>query len=276
MSLNKVIDPNVPTALKVLIRACFGFVFFSPLIIKDGMSIFKSRNYTIHFIRILYMSMAMGSTYFTYATLPFPIATSIGFTGPIFTAVLSFFVLKDKLSWQQWIAIIVGYAGVLLFINPHGDMNHAVYVAIFANIVTGLNLIYVKKLTSIDSRNTIVIIGNIGVIITSSIWVFIIWVLSHSPTYLNFIIWQLPSINDIALLMCMGFLGAFSQIAYVTALTHSSPAFLGPFEYSRLVIAVPIGLGLGDALPHGQEIIGIVVIVTATLYLSWKGYTNDK
>lgn len=276
MSLNKVIDPHVPTALKVLIRACFGFVFFSPLIIKDGLSIFKSRNYTLHFIRILYMSMAMGSTYFTYATLSFPIATSIGFTGPIFTAVLSFFVLKDKLSWQQWIAIIVGYLGVLLFINPHGDMNQAVYVAIFANIVTGLNLIYVKKLTSIDSRNTIVIIGNIGVIITSSIWVFIIWVLSHSPTHLNFIIWQLPSINDIALLMCMGFLGAFSQIAYVTALTHASPAFLGPFEYSRLVIAVPIGLALGDAFPHGQEIIGIVVIVTATLYLSWKGYTNDK
>jgi drug/metabolite transporter (DMT)-like permease len=275
MSLNKVIDPNLPTALKVFIRACFGFVFFSPLIFKDGLAIFKSRSYKLHGIRILYMSLAMGGTYFTYANLPFPIATAIGFTGPIFTAVLSYLVLKDRLSWQQWIAIIIGYCGVILILNPQGDINSGIYVAIFANIVTGLNLIYVKKLTSVDSRNTIVILGNIGVIFTSSIWVSIIWLLSNTPS-LYFITWQLPSINDIALLMCMGFLGAFSQIAYVTALTYATPAFLGPFEYSRLVIAVPIGLALGDALPQGQEIIGIIVIISATLYLSWKGYNNDK
>jgi drug/metabolite transporter (DMT)-like permease len=276
MSLNKVIDPNLPTALKVFIRACFGLVFFSPLIIKDGLSIFKSRNYTLHVVRILFMSMAMGGTYFTYANLPFPIATAVGFTGPIFTAVISYLILKDILNWNQWLAILVGYIGVLLLINPQGEINNAIYVAIFANIVTGLNLIYVKKLTSYDSRNTIVILGNIGVIITSSIWVFIIWVLSRNEPYFNFIVWQLPNFSDIALLMCMGFLGAFSQIAYVSALTYASPAFLGPFEYSRLVIAVPIGLALGDALPQGQEITGILVIISATLYLSWKGYSNDK
>lgn len=276
MSLNKVIDPNVPTALKVLIRACFGFIFFSPLILKDGLAIFKSHNYTTHFIRILYMSVAMGGTYFTYANLPFPIAVSIGFTGPIFTAILSYFVLRDTLNWNQWIAIVVGYLGVLLMINPHGNINNTIYIAIFANIVTGLNLIYVKKLTKTDTKNTIVIIGNIGVIITSSVWSLVHWLLSTGTAYFNFIMWQLPSFNDIGLLMCMGFLGAFSQIAYVTALTHASPAFLGSFEYSRLVIAVPIGLALGDSIPKGHETIGILIIIGATLCLSWKGYNNDR
>jgi drug/metabolite transporter (DMT)-like permease len=173
-------------------------------------------------------------------------------------------------------AILVGYIGVLLIVDPTGDINSTIYVAIFANIFTGLNLIYARKLTNIDSRNTIVIIGNIGVIITSGLWSLLHWILHAYHSSLVNITWQLPDITDMLLLMGMGGLGAFSQIAYITALRYASPGFLGPFEYSRLIIAVPIGLALGDSFPKQQEIIGILTIVGATLYLSWKGRLNDK
>lgn len=276
MSIHKMVNPDIPTALKVFLRACFGLAFFSPLFIKEGLAIFKSTNYTLHLVRIFYMSLAMGGTYFTYANLPFTVATSIGFTGPIFTAVLSYFILRDRLKIGQWLAIFTGYIGVLLIVNPTGEINNTIYVAIFANIVTGLNLIYARKLTAIDSRNTIVIIGNIGVIITSGTWSLFHWVIHAYHNSLVNLTWQLPNTTDTLLLMGMGFLGAFSQIAYITALRYASPGFLGPFEYSRLVIAVPIGLALGDAFPGQQEIIGILTIVGATLYLSWKGRLNDK
>jgi drug/metabolite transporter (DMT)-like permease len=276
MSIHKLVNPDIPTSLKVFMRACFGLVFFSPLIIKDGLTIFKSTDYKLHLIRIFYMSLAMGGTYFTYANLPFTVATSIGFTGPIFTAVLSYFILKDRLKFGQWISIFIGYLGVLLIVNPTGDINNTVYVAIFANIVTGLNLIYARKLTAIDSRNTIVIMGNIGVIITTGIWSLLYWLLHVYGNSLASITWQLPNLNDTLLLMGMGLLGAFSQIAYITALRYASPGFLGPFEYSRLIISIPIGLALGDALPEQQQVLGILTIVVSTLYLSWKGRLNDQ
>ena len=276
MSIHKLVNPDIPTSLKVFMRACFGLLFFTPLIVQDGLSIFKSAHYKLHLVRIFYMSLAMGGTYFTYAHLPFTVATSIGFTGPIFTAVLSYFILKDRLKFGQWVSILVGYFGVLLIVNPNGEINNTVYVAIFANIVTGLNLIYARKLTSIDSRNTIVIIGNIGVIVTSGLWSLSYWLLHASGNSLVNITWQLPNLTDTLLLMGMGCLGAFSQIAYITALRHASPGFLAPFEYSRLIISVPIGLALGDAFPENQQIIGILTIVSATLYLSWKGRINDQ
>jgi drug/metabolite transporter (DMT)-like permease len=276
MSIHKLVNPDIPTSLKVFMRACFGLVFFSPLIIKDGLAIFKSTKYKLHLVRIFYMSLAMGGTYFTYANLPFTVATSIGFTGPIFTAVLSYFILKDRLKFGQWVSIFVGYMGVLLIVNPTGDINSTVYVAILANIVTGLNLIYARKLTAIDSRNTIVIMGNIGVIVTSGLWSLFYWLLHAYGNSLAPITWQLPKLNDTLLLMGMGLLGAFSQIAYITALRYASPGFLAPFEYSRLIISVPIGLALGDAFPEYQQILGILTIVAATLYLSWKGRLNDQ
>ncbi|GEM_PF-2423334 len=276
MSIHKLVNPDIPTSLKVFMRACFGLVFFSPLIIKDGLAIFHSSNYKLHLIRIFYMSLAMGGTYFTYANLPFTVATSIGFTGPIFTAVLSYFILKDRLKFGQWISILIGYLGVLLIVNPTGDINNTVYVAIFANIVTGLNLIFARKLTAIDSRNTIVIMGNIGVIITTGIWSLLYWLLHVYGNSLASITWHLPNLIDTLLLMGMGLLGAFSQIAYITALRYASPGFLGPFEYSRLIISIPIGLALGDAFPEQQQILGILTIVASTLYLSWKGRLNDQ
>lgn len=268
------IDPSIPTSIKVLIRASFGLFFFSPIIFKDGFKVFHSNKPRLQLTRILYMSVAMGGTYYTYSNLPFTLAISIGFTGPIFTAALSYFILKDRLSWGQWGSIIVGYIGVLIMTNPQGEINNAVYVGILANIFTGLSLIYAKKLTRIDSRNTIVILGSIGVIITSSVWTLGYWLMNVYQNPLASSIWIWPDWSDVKLLMGMGFLGAFSQIAYITALKHASPSFLAPFEYSRLVIAVPLGLLLGENLPQHQEFIGILLIIISTLYMSWKGSRN--
>lgn len=274
MTLNKMIDPSIPTSLKVLIRAIFGLFFFSPIIFKNGQNVFHSTNLKLQLTRIFYMSVAMGGTYYTYSNLPFTLAISIGFSGPIFTAVLSYFLLQDRLSFGQWVSIILGYIGVLIMTNPQVEINNAIYVAILANVFTGLSLIYAKKLTQIDSRNTIVILGNIGVIITSFIWTLGYWLINIYQNPLASSIWIWPDWSDLKLLMGMGFLGAFSQIAYITALKHASPSFLGPFEYSRLVIAVPIGMLLGEGLPQYQEFFGILLIIISTLYMSWKGSRN--
>jgi len=276
MTLNKMVNPDIPTSLKVLIRSSFGLMFFSPIIIKEGLSVLRSKNTKLQLIRIILMSMAMGGTYFTYSNLPFTIATSIGFTSPIFTAVLSYFILKDRLAFGQWVAIIVGYAGVLLITNPQGGITSAIYVAIFSNIITGLGVILTKQLTAIDSRNTIVILGNVGVVCITSIWSLVYWLISLNLQGLGPIVWALPNWNDLALLMGMGFLGAFSQMSYITALSYASPSFLSPFEYSRLIIVVPISLAFGEAFPQQQEIIGIIVIISTTLYMTWKGSRREQ
>lgn len=271
MSLNKQINPQVPVSIKVFIRACFGLIFFSPIILKDKLKAIKSNNFSMHIYRIIFMSLAMGGTYYTYTHLPFTIAISIGFTGPIFTSVLAYFILKDRLSLKQWMAILVGYIGVLIMINPQGEFNNAIYVAVLANILTGLSIIYAKRLTAIDSRNTIVIIGNIGIVITSSVWTLMYYLINVYGNSLANIVWQMPSQTDLFYLMGMGFLGAGSQIAYITALKHSSPSFLSPFEYTRLVIGVPIGIAIGEMFPGQQEWIGIAVIILSTFYMSTQG-----
>lgn len=268
------VNPDIPVSIKVLIRSIFGLLFFAPLLIKHGFNLLTSNNISLHLKRIAFMSVAMGGTYYAYTHLSFAIATSVGFTGPIFTAVLAYFILKDRLNFQQWMAIVAGYVGVVIMTNPQGDISSAIIVAIFANIFTGLSLIYARKLTATDDRNTIVILGNMGVIVTSALWTVLYWISTVYQSPAETAVWVLPQPNDFILLMLMGFLGALSQSAYVNALRYASPSFLAPFEYSRLVIAVPIGLTLGEALPNQHELIGIGVIILSTLYMTWQGRKN--
>ena len=69
----------------------------------------------------------------------------------------------------------------------------------------------------------------------------------------------------------MGLLGTLSQFSYVSALTYASPSFLAPFEYFRLIVALPIALILGEALLDIRQLIGVCIIIVTTLYLAKKG-----
>eukprot|EP01132_Coremiostelium_polycephalum_P000729 gene729-902_t len=271
MSINKLVNPAIPVPVKVFIRAVFGLLFCIPLIFQYGPSIIQPVKLRPHIVRVLLTTLAMGATYFTYTQLPFTIAIPLGFTGPIFTAVLAYFILKDRLSVGQWLAIFVGYMGILLVMNPRGVVNYAVFVAIIGNIIAGLNLLYTKKLTQVDARSTIIVLGNMGIVLTTFIWSCTYWVASkYDSTWLS-TAWMCPSGRDLQLLLVMGGLGLISQVAHITALKHASPSFLSLFEYSRIIFSVPIGLLLGEAWPGFQEMMGIGLILATTVYNAWQG-----
>lgn len=271
MSINKIISPTIPVFLKIFVRTSFALLFFSPIILKNGWRIFISKKPSLQVLRIFLMTTATGATYFTYTQLPFTTAISLGFTGPMFTAILAYFILKDRLQVGQWIAVFVGYAGVCLIAQPQGEINNAVYVALVGNVLTALGLIYAKKLRQVDSGHTIVAIGNVGVVLIMAIWIFVYWLVSIYGNSFMHITWVWPTWKDLQLLMAMGFLGTISQLSGMQALKYTSPSFLAPFEYSRLVIAIPIGLALGEALPSYREVVGILIILVSIIYSSWKG-----
>jgi drug/metabolite transporter (DMT)-like permease len=269
MAINKTVNPGIPVFLKIFLRMGFGVLFFIPIILQDGWSIFISKKPTLQITRMLLVTTALGATYFTYTQLPFTTAVSLSFTGPIFAAVLSHLILKERLPVGQWIAIVAGYVGVCLMVQPQGVINSVVYVAIAGNIAAGLQLIYIKKLLQVDSGNTIVAIGNVGAIILSALWGGVYWLVSVHEDSLIHITW--PDWKDLQLLIVMGLLGTISQLAGVQALKYSSPSFLAPFEYSKLVLAVPIGLILGESLPSYLEMLGIWLILVSIIYSSWQG-----
>ncbi len=267
MSVNKLLSPDLPGVLKLLLRGIFGFLFLMPAVFRLGIHVFHTKTIQLQGIRMIFLALAMSGTYYTYTHLPITLATAIGFSGPIFTATLAHYFLKDRITMDLWLVIIAGYVGVLIMVGPAWTTSLAIIVALGANIVTGMNLIYIKKITRFDSPLTILLWGNIGLIgIAFSYWMWAICVSSADSQ-----IYIFPTLHDFGLLIILGCLGTLSQFSYISALRHASPSFLAPFEYFRLVVAIPIALALGESLFDFRQIIGGSVIILTTLYIAKRG-----
>jgi len=255
MSLVKLMSHHTAPLTLLVVRMFFGLLFFSPFILKTGTQSFKTPNFLLHFLRAVLVSIAMFCTYYTYSHLPLALATSIGFTGPLITVLFSSLVFKERISFWQWLALIGGYGGVLIMVQPQSLMlNEAVWVALLGNIVTSCIVLLTKKLSNTESTLKIMTYSSfLSFLLMGSIF---IWTTS------------LPSQADLWVLALAGGLGILSQFCYIQALKYGQPSHVAPFEYVRLVLMLPLGYFLFDEAISLLTFCGSVIIIVTTYYLT--------
>ncbi|MCX7338087.1 MAG: DMT family transporter [Alphaproteobacteria bacterium] len=236
MSFAKSLDSSIHESLLVFFRSSFALVFSLPFIVKLGPTFFKTKRPGLHLVRTLLVCCSMGCTYYAYRRLPLASASAIGFTGPIITTTLAIILLKDHVTWKKLAAILGGYLGVLIVVEPASlDVNQAFYVLIAANFLASLALITTKKLSATENPLLIITYTNIAsLLISAAVTLF----------------------------------GAFSQFCYIRALKLGNPSFLSPFEYTRIVVAVPFGIFFFGEYPTLHVLVGAAVIISITYYLT--------
>ncbi len=255
MTLAKKISPEISGATLIFCRLSIGLAFAMPLFIGQGIQIIiKTQFIGFHLIRAVIVTCAMGCTYYAYRNLPMAEAASIGQTGPLFTTLLAVLILREKMTLSKWLAMVVGYAGVLFIVKPGtGELNIAVLVALAANLLAGMAIIIAKKVSSIDSSSTILFYGTVGTLILTSIQVLFSW--------------QTPSTIDSIYLIFIGASGMFSQYCYLQALKYAPASFVTPFEYIRLCVTIPIGIVVFNEMPDLYSLLGSLIIVGSIIYL---------
>ncbi|HUX79198.1 MAG TPA: DMT family transporter [Alphaproteobacteria bacterium] len=255
MAFAKTLSPEVDSIIVLFMRYFFGLILFSPFVFQAGIKGFVTSRPVLHITRVLCVGAAMGCTYYAYRNLPLALATSIGMTGPLFTTLLSMMILKDSISLPKWILILFGYIGVIVMVRPHElPISTGVWVELLANLFAACSIICVKLLSRTESTLTIMLYAN-----TVTTFVAGLLVLS---------IWKTPGPQDLIALMAIGALGVFSQYCSVTALRYASPSYLAPFEYTRLIFAVPVGYLFFQELPTLWTLCGSLIIIGATYGLT--------
>ena len=257
MAIAKHLDSSIPTTMVVFVRNSFGLLFFIPIFIKKRHCISLTNNISLHIIRIILGVFAMLCTYYTYRNLPIAFATSVGMTMPMFITTLSGLILKEYIGYKKWGLITLGYIGALIIIKPISfAINAAIVTALIANALAATCIVIIKILSRKDSVVTIMLFGNVGIFVVSFC--------------LSFIQWHVLNFYDLILLSLTGLLGLITQICTTTAIKLTSPSFIAPFEYTRLLFAMIIGFVLFDEVPEMSTLIGmsIVVISTYTMAIS--------
>ena len=260
MSINKHLSHSIPIPLVLFFRTLFGLLFFLPFFIKEkGYLQLKTQRPSLQAVRIALVIASMCCTYFAYRHLPLAQATSLGFTGPLVTTLFTALFLKEHINVKRWGLIILGYCGVLVMINPFQEsaqiiLPFAVTSMLFANIFASGAIICMKRLSALDSKVTLMSYMTLSSFLVAAVLVPFVW----KPI----------EISDIVLLAVIGGLGSLSQFSYLSAITNASPSFVSPFEYTRLVVAIPIGIFFFQETPTLWTLLGGLIIIVASWIIS--------
>lgn len=263
MSFAKTLSAEIHGASLIFCRLAFGFAFMMPVLMTQGIrEVIQTNKRWLHVARGAILFTAMGCTYYAYRNLPLAQAATIGQSGPLFTTVLSILILKERISFSKWIALIIGYIGVLFIIKPaEGELDAAVLIALLANLLAGFGIVTAKLLSSTERSQTILFYTTGAALILSTVG--------------GIYYWHTPSSWDLAVLIIIGGAGTFSQYCYLQALKYAPASFVTPFEYSRLCFSVPIGVYFFNEIPDTYMILGSLIIITSIIILV-RGQTPQQ
>lgn len=218
--------------------------------------------HTVHpWMQILRGVLLVGSTtffYFALRYLPLAEAAAITFVGPILTALLSGPMLGDKVSRRQWIAVFIGFTGVLIIMRPGGGVLSLPAVFPLATaILFSVYQIVTRKVAGRDHPNTsLFYTAVVGGAITSFAVPFH-WV---TPTA-----WQAVGV------VCIGLFGGLGHLLLIRSMEYASPSTLAPFVYSQLIWTTTLAFLVFGEFPEPMTLFGMFVVVAAgMLAVNWK------
>lgn len=185
--------------------------------------------------------------------------TAIGFSGPLFICLGAVLFLNERMTGARWAAVLVGFAGVLLVVDPFGAGG-------FAGVSAGMLLMLasapvfagsflVAKVLTRHERPDVVVL-----------WQHLLVSLLLAPFALAE--WAPPSSAQWALLVVCGFLGAGGHYCIVRAFRVADISAVQSVKFLELVWAALLGLAMFGTVPESSTVLGGVVILASTLWLA--------
>lgn len=252
----KKLDSKISSTMILLFRSSCCFVLLTPVFIQKGFNVAKTSKIGLHFLRGVCGSVAMLFTYYSARQLPLAVSSTISMSLPLFITLLSCFILHETIKPKQWVLLTIGYIGVTISLNPSpaNIINASVLTGLLANVFLALSIIITNILSKIDTATTIMFYYNLFLVLISI-------------TFAGDSIISITS-NSIILLFLIGLISVLTQLFSIKSLLYSTPSFVAPFEYTRLVFAIPLGCLVFGEYPDNYTIIGAIIIICANVMLA--------
>ena len=266
-----------------LIRTLVSFIlilFFLKLTNKP--IVFKTQYPFLTFLRVIFFFFGFSSFYISLTVLPLGLATALFFVTPFLITIFAHFFLKEEIGIRRWSAIVVGFIGVYITLNPDfNNFNYLSLLPIFCAFCYSLSMIIIKKTSEKDSVYTQTFTFYYGAIIFSLIFYFIIGdgqynTTDHPASQFIFREWFVDLKSNILFMVATGVTATIAFLLLFTAYSIASPSVVSPFEYSILLWSILIGWIYFEEIPTPSTIIGILIIVSSGIYIFMREKAQDQ
>jgi len=253
-ALNKYLGATLPVAEIVFFRMAVGVAFLLPWMLRHGFSGLLTRRIGLHFVRA---ALGIGSyVLYVYALSNMLLANAmaLAFTTPLWMILVSWIALEDKAGWRRGLATLVGFAGVLVIARPDVEITLASVAALACAFLLSLAMIAVKRLSSTESPAQI------------AFYVQVFGVLFTAPN--TILSWQMPAPSEWTVLLIIGVIGTAGLVTQAKAYAAGSPTAVAPVDFTRLPLAILLGMTFFGELPDAASITGMLLIIAAIFFIS--------
>lgn len=247
---------SLPVVMVVWLRFVMHVVIGGALLFPlRGRALVRTRYWRWHALRAVMFAAMTGINFWALQYLQLTVTSSIFFTVPILIALISTTMLGEKLGAARWVAIVAGFAGVLVITRPGTAAFHPAMLASFANaIMYAIFMLLTRRLAAYESPETIQFLPAVGAALLLTPFALAGWEWPETPVQ-----WTVA---------CL--LGVFGGTGhYLLALAHryAPSSVLAPFVYQQVVYMAIFGYLVFGDVPGAPVWIGAAIVIASGLYL---------
>lgn len=266
-TLIKFLGDDYPAALQTFYRQLAGVLVLLPLIARDWRGAFRTTRPGIVIFRSSAGVLALIMSFYAYQKLPLADANALSFTRTLWLVPLAGLVLREPIGPRRIAAALVGFVGVIIMLRPGAGgveawLGWPQLCALGAALLFALTITGMKVMTR-DHTPFVLLV-----------YAAVLGLVFSIPPAL--FVWRWPTLPDLGLLAAMGVIGTLTQGAYIKGMEAGEAAVMAPIDYTRLVFAVIVGLLLFHEVPRMATIVGAVIVVCSTLFISWREHQLAK
>jgi drug/metabolite transporter (DMT)-like permease len=243
-------------------RYAFASFFVLPwALAQRGIRFLPREELPAHAMRTFFAAASMCCFFAAIAVAPIADVTSAYFVGPIIAAILSVLLLGEAFTPRKVAALVLGFIGAIVIVNPAGGINAGLLLGVAAGALFALYMIATRKTRTSDPVSTLAFQCLFGAAILSPL---AIW---------N---WSLPSMGELGMLFVMGAISAACHFMTISAFRHAEASLLAPLSYLELIGATVIGYLIFNDLPGIRIFAGAALIVAGGLILVQRRRAGAK
>ena len=244
-----------PVGQVLFFRGFCGIIPILFLIPRDRfLDFYKTTRPLLHFKRCLSGLIALVAIFIALRNLPLATVVSITFAAPIFTTIFSIFLLKEKVGLYRWLAVLVGFVGIIVITEPgFSSLNfYYIYPIIFC---LGLSYvaIAIRKLSTTEP-----------VWLISFFFSFSIAILGLLSLFQG---WVMPNFLDLFLLSMVGILGGLANLWLSQSYKYSEVSLVTPLKYLALVFAIIFGYFIWSEVPTLKTLMGALLVILSSFII---------
>ncbi len=238
------------------LRCVLVIFVLAPLIFKQGLNTFITKQPKLQIYRVITNSIAMLCFFYGLTLTTLSQVTALNLSVPIFTTLLAIVFLKEKIRLRRIIALCVGFIGCIIVLRPDISINLGGLLILISSFIWSISLIFIKKLTETDSAVTISLYAGVGMIPATFVAAY---------PYL-----AIPNVNQFLIIIFIAVTGTIAQTLLNSAFKRGSLTILLPLDFLKLVWAVLIGYTVFIESTPFTLWLGGLLIVGSSSYIAWR------